>query len=537
MRRWPWRVPWRGLRPRRSTGIDLSPAEFADLLDLVGTELLHWLTDLPTSPATMAARLAATPGLDPSAVLEAINQPPTGPAGDPRTLIALLGQAAKLADETAGHRYLAYVAGGGDLVSALGMLLAYGWNRHGGLIEHAPGLAETEQAMIRWMADLMELPSGSGGVLTSGGSQAIFSAVIAARDHHLRGEHRRGRLYVTDQTHFAIRKAAHLAGLPRDAVVTVSTTDGRHVDVEALDEAIRHDRDHGLLPFLVVGSAGTTGTGDVDDLVRVGEVAHRHGCWFHVDACYGGFFQLTARGRAALTGINTADSIAVDPAKSLFAAFGTYGALLVREVALLERAHTLDEDEDYLERVPHDRANPADLSIELTRPCRGLALWLQVHVHGLDALAQALDTRLDLAHYAYVVLNACAELDVPHCPSLSTVVFGVKDGDDEANRALHRRIHATGTVVLSSTRLHGRYLVRMCILSHRVTLADIDAVLDIILTAAQAPRTATEPAGPPAVGTLAALTRQHSEASGRPAGPPPDSIPVGLSAGFTEGPR
>jgi hypothetical protein len=168
----------------------------------------------------------------------------------------------------------------------------------------------------------------------------------------------------------------------------------------------------GLKPCLVVASAGTVNTGAVDELAELTAVAHEAGCWLHVDAAYGGFFQLTERGRQRLAGIELADSIALDPHKGMFLPYGT-GVLLVREGRRLRVAHEVHGA--YLQDLaPEDELpNFADYSTELSRDARGLRVWMPLMLHGLGAFREALDEKLDLAEYLYKELKALPRIEVP----------------------------------------------------------------------------------------------------------------------------
>jgi aromatic-L-amino-acid decarboxylase len=374
----------------------------------------------------------------------------------------------------------------------VGELLSRVLNRYTGLADLAPGLVALEDGVLRWLTSVFDLPAGANGLLTTGGSQAVLTAVLAARERHLgEADLARARLYVSDQAHLSVQKAARIAGLPRAAVRIVPTRDGRRIDPDAARTAIADDRAAGLVPFLLVGTAGTTNTGVVDPLAELASVAAEQRVWFHVDACYGGFFQLTARGRARLSGIDRADSIALDPHKSLFLPYGT-GALLVRDPATLAAAAG-DGGGDYLDDI-QTGALPdyAHLGLELTREHRGLRLWLPLHLHGLAAFRAALDERLDLALHAHAELARYPGLEVLEEPELSIVVFraapGVNGNSELATRALLERINASGRVFCSSTRLDGRLTLRLCILALRTHREHVDEALDVIAAAATSAR-------------------------------------------------
>src|SRR5262245_45702305 len=214
---------------------------------------------------------------------------------------------------TAGPGYLAYIPGGGLPHAAVADLIADATNRYVGVFAAAPGLAAIEATVVRWLCDLAGLPPQARGILTSGGSLATFSAVVAARKHLLPANFLSGTIYASDQAHYAIQKSAILAGFPEENVRAIASDGDFRIRVDALERAITADRAAGRTPFFIVGNAGTTNTGAVDDLPKLAALAARERMWFHVDAAYGGFFLMTDEGRRRLSGIERADSIVLDP--------------------------------------------------------------------------------------------------------------------------------------------------------------------------------------------------------------------------------
>ena len=398
-------------------------------------------------------------------------------------LLELVGLAAAKGFDPANPGFMAYIPGGGLYASALGDFLACVVNRYTGLARPAPAMVQLEQSVLRWLCDLFGLPSSAQGLLTPGGSMSTFAALVAARGSRL-GEHfLDGALYVSDEAHHSVAKAAKIAGFPADAVRVVPADEALRFDPEALGEAVRRDRAAGRRPFLVVASAGTINAGMVDPLDAMADVAERENLWLHVDAAYGGFFQLTDRGRAALRGIERADTVTLDPHKGLFLPYGT-GCLLARDGATLRAAH--DVAAHYLPDVTDGLPDFAAYGPELTRDFRGLRIWLPLHLHGTQAFRDALDEKLDLAYYLHQHLDALPELEVPWRPDLSLVAFRPRGGTDAECLQLLDRIHDSGRVWLSSAPIRGRLFLRACILSHRSRSERVEELAAIVQDAVAA---------------------------------------------------
>ncbi len=429
--------------------------------------------------------LPEAPVSGPDTVPSGLHAPPGEQPGEFDALLATVSDAAARAVETSSGHYFAYFPSGGLFSSAVAELLAQTVNRFTGVSAMAPGLVALERSVLRWLCDEFGLPAGSGGLLTSGASTATLSALVAARERAVRAGAPLDTLtlYVTTHTHHCVAKAARIAGLNPGQIRTVPTTAEHRMDPEAAREAVAADRAAGHRPFLLVGTAGATSTGTVDPLPELARLAADAQLWFHVDAAYGGGFVLTDRGRHALRGIERADSLTLDPHKSLFLQYGT-GALLVRDTEALRAAHAATAD--YLQDVDDDGVAPdfADLGVELTREFRGLRLWLPLHLHGVAAFRAALDEKLDLAAHADRRLREFA--DVPLRPDLTVLAFRAPGGGatgtarDRANRELLARLNATGRIFLSSTRLDGRNTLRMCVLSHRTGRAHVDDAVELI---------------------------------------------------------
>jgi aromatic-L-amino-acid decarboxylase len=380
-----------------------------------------------------------------------------------------LGPAVAKSFNTAGPGYLAFIPGGGIYSAALADFIACAVNRYVGVLQAAPVLVQIEETVVDWMARLMGYPQAARGILTSGGSLSNFAAVVTARAAKLPEDFLRGTIYVSEETHYSVMKAARLAGFPERSVRSLPVDARFRMVPEALEAAIREDRARGLAPFLVVPSVGTTNTGAVDPLPEVLAIARRERLWVHADAAYGGFFRIVPGGEALMPRLEECDSITLDPHKGLFLPYGT-GCLLVRDGEALRRAH--EGNAHYLQDVKLEGASPSfcDLSPELSRDFRGLRIWLPVQLHGLQAFREQLQEKLELTRYAYEELREDPHFEILDEPQLTVVAFALGADVPDADRKsveLLRRVNARGRVFLSSTRIRGRHVLRICVLSFR----------------------------------------------------------------------
>ncbi len=403
----------------------------------------------------------------------------------PELLEALFERIVPKSLNSAAPGFLAYIPGGGLFHAAVGDLIANSINRYVTVWSAAPGLAQLEANVVRWFCDTIGYPTEAGGYLASGASLANFSAVVTARRERLPENFLNGTIYMSDQTHHSITKAAMLAGFPVRNVRTVAVDAEYRIRLDALSDRIREDRRAGMCPFMIAGSAGTTNTGAVDDLEGLADVARSEELWLHLDAAYGGFFMLTERGRKAMKGIERADSITLDPHKGLFLPYGT-GCLLARERRALERAHRLDADYMPRREQPEEFVDFCDISPELSRDFRGLRVWLPLKMHGAAVFREALDEKLDLAWWATDELKKIDGIKIVAEPQLSTVAFRLEQPGqgpermDELNRELLGRINDRQRVNLTGTVVDGRFVLRICVLSLRTHLERMMQGLDDI---------------------------------------------------------
>ncbi|WKB50630.1 pyridoxal phosphate-dependent decarboxylase family protein [Eleftheria terrae] len=350
-----------------------------------------------------------------------------------------------------------------------------------------------EQHVIDWMCELFGYAGSGDGVFTSGGTQGNIMALLIARDwaaHRISGHdvQRDGlppyfsklRIVGSAKSHFTLRKAAALMGLGQQAMVTVpSHPDGTMV-VEALEPTLAGLRQAGLIPFAVVGTAGTTDHGAVDDLRSIAAIAQQHQAWFHVDAAYGGALMLS-RARHRLAGIEQADSVIVDFHKLWFQPISC-GAILLKDRGhfrhLLHRA-------EYLNRESDELPNLVDKSISATRRFDALKVWMTLRAVGAATIGAMVDHLLEQTQAVAGLVRDRPALRLLARPSLSTILFryvGVPQADalDDFNRRLRVGLLKAGVAVLGETMVDGQVALKLTILNPCLSMGDFEQLLDKI---------------------------------------------------------
>ncbi len=455
-------------------------------LRLYGGQVLDWVlrhfATLPEQPIGLTASR--------SRLEELLAEPPPEEGRPFAEVLALFEQhVAAYAFRVNHPRFLAFIPGAPSWVSVLGDWLCAGTNFFAGVWLEAAGPTEVELVVLDWFKALLRYPAPSGGLLTTGGSEANLTALLAARERLGFEERSRAVLYATGQRHWSVDRAVKVMGLRPDQLRAVAVGPDFRLDVGALAGAVAADRAAGLRPWAVCASAGATNTGVTDPLPALADLGRDQGLWLHVDAAYGWPAVLIPEGREALRGLDRADSLTLDPHKWFGQTFEA-GCVLVRDGRLL--AETFALRPDYMQDVAPgtDEVNFCDLGLALTRRFRALKIWLSVKVLGLGWFRALVRRCCRLAELAEEILRRSAVFQIL-CPRhLGIVCFryvpaGRQDEADldRLNLAIIEGVRATGRAFFSSTRLDGRVALRLCFVNWRTTAADVEEVIRLITDA------------------------------------------------------
>ncbi len=479
--------------PRQSP-IELTPGEFKELGHQLIDDIAKFLSSIesrPVNPAQSPAKVRR--------ILGTRSLPKRGT--NPKKL--LRGVSKMLFENSLlnGHpRFWGYISSSAAPIGALGDLLASSVNPNVGSFQLAPLATEIESQAIRWIAELIGYPTTAGGILVSGGNMANFVCFLAARKANIawnvrtegigRADARRLRVYASTETHTWIQKAADLFGLGTDSIRSIPVDGQQRMDVTALRKRIGDDKVQGDIPLMVVGTAGSVGTGAVDPLREIAAVCKDHNLWFHVDGAYGALAAVLPNAPADLKILAEADSVAVDPHKWLYAPMEA-GCALVRDPQLLVDAFSYhppyytfggdgeDVPTNYYERGPQN-----------SRGFRALKVWLALRQVGREGYRRMIAEDVQLANYLHERVKTYDELEACSL-GLSIATFRYNPRDlrgrkdileylNKLNAEILARLQNSGKAFCSSTLLDGKFVLRACIVNFRTTRSDVEALPGLV---------------------------------------------------------
>lgn len=379
--------------------------------------------------------------------------------------------------------------------------LASALNQNGAVWRNAPVASIIEARVIRWLCDLIGYAPQSFGTLTSGGSEANLVALKCARDRVYEGVRDWGVraapadlvVYASDQCHYSFVKSVDILGLGRDNLRRVPTDEHFHIRLDALREMLDADRQRGLLPCAIAGAAGATSTGVIDALDALADIAQEYGCWFHVDAAYGGALAMSGKYKHRLQGMARADSVTLDPHKWLFVPFAC-GAVLVRESARVLR-QAFDYTPEYLTEQ-RDYTGGAETAYDFfrygqlgSRRFTALKLWMALKHLGTRGYATIIERQMKLAEYFAELLDDAPDFQRVG-PTETAVVCGRylptdaiywdNAAQDALQQRLQQNVERSGAAFFATTILHGRRVLRVNINSYLTERHHITDLLELL---------------------------------------------------------
>jgi len=478
----------------RSSPLDLSPEQFRTLGHHLVDQLAELLREMPRGPVTTGAGLT-----DVRDALGRRGMPREG--SDPRALLDHAIELLRAHNLYNGHpRFYGFITSSAAPIGALAELIAATVNQNVGGYLLSPMATEIEAQTMRWIAELLGMPEGSGGVLVSGGNMANMVAVWTARAQALgTGIRERGirelpplRLYASGETHTWVQKAADLSGIGTDAIRWIAPDDRQRMDTGALRDALERDRAAGDRPLAIIGTAGSVSTGAIDPLGELAAIAREHGVWFHVDGAYGAPAAILPDAPDDLKALREADSVAVDPHKWLYAPLEA-GCVIVRHPEMLRDAFSYHPPyyPDAVEE-PDPPIYYHEWSPQNSRGFRALKVWLALQQVGRSGYERMIAEDVALAKRMFEMAAAHDELEAATL-GLSIATFryvGPEDRDTRAqrleelnvlNKAIMERMQSEGRAFLTNAVIDDTYLLRACIVNFRTGEEDVRAVIDEVV--------------------------------------------------------
>lgn len=381
-------------------------------------------------------------------------------------------------------RSFSFIPGPASPLSWFTDILTSGHNIHASNVANAPLPITIEHRLIHDLSEKIGFdPVQSGGVFVSGGSMATLTAITAARDAMISLPNlSKATVYLTQQAHFSVAKAFHVAGFADTQLRYVPTDDLYAMDVNALARQIAQDKADGYQPLIIVATTGTTNTGTIDDLTSITQIARQHHMWVHADGAYGLSHIFTQEGATLLKGIDQVDSVTWDAHKLLFQTYSCAMVIVKDKKHLLS---TYGVEAEYLDDISSNDAqiDPEKLGIELTRPPRGLKLWVTLQVLGEEGLSARIQHGQQMAHYVAQQVAQMSDWQVETPPQLSIVNIRYHDpnqSSEENNRIMRyaaARIAESGYAVAYTTELNQKRVIRFCTIHPDTTTDDIDGTL------------------------------------------------------------
>ncbi|HLJ96609.1 MAG TPA: aminotransferase class V-fold PLP-dependent enzyme [Gemmataceae bacterium] len=476
---------WEQLRRELATPMphpDL--AALRAMTDQTAAWILEHFASLPEQPLGRTA---------PSAEMESLlrEPPPESESDFSHVLDEFRHKIAPYAIRINHPRFLAFIPSAPNFVSVLADFLCSATNFFAGVWLEAAGPSQVELVVLGWFKQFLGYPPQASGILTSGGSEANLTALLVAREPLSYEDRGRAMLYLTQERHWSMDRAAKIIGLRPDQLRPIPADAHFRLDPVALRQTVQEDRRAGRLPWAVVANAGATNTGAIDPLTDLADLCQTERLWLHVDAAYGWPAVLVPEEKRHFAGIERSDSLTLDPHKWFAQPFEA-GCVLIREGKRLAETFLLRPD--YMQDVEpsSEEVNFADRGVALTRRFRALKIWLSVKVLGVGWFRDGIARSCRLAELAQGLLERSAYFEILSARQLSVVCFryvpaGFRDEGREDPEALDRLnldlidgVRASGRAFLSSTRLRGRVAIRLCFVNWRTTAADVEEVVRLV---------------------------------------------------------
>lgn len=382
-------------------------------------------------------------------------------------------------------RFFAFVPGPNNFIGVLGDILASGFNVFSGTWAEASGPSEIEIIILDWFKEIFGFPKNAGGICVSGGSTANLTALAVARFVKLQNKIEKAVVYLSNQTHSSVERALMVLGFSQEQLRKIDADPIHGIDCTQLKRIIVNDRALGQIPFCLISNAGTTNTGAVDPLLELAEICAQENIWHHVDGAYAAVTLICPETKQLFKGLNRVDSLSFDPHKWLFQPY-ELGCVLVRDKTQLLQTFLIQPE--YMRDVhgEKDEINFCDYGIQLSRGFRALKLWMSLQYFGAENFRAAIMHGIRNAEYAESQLkkSSCWEVITP--AKLGVITFRFVHPKLTAKNVVHSMacvvelLMQDGFALVTSTKIHGEPVLRLCTINPRTTTDDIAQTLKML---------------------------------------------------------
>jgi aromatic-L-amino-acid decarboxylase len=409
----------------------------------------HYLIDYISDYLQQVQDKPLFPNVEPAVLHELFNEPiPNQPASLTEIQKTLEVKLMPYCTHVNHAGYMGLITPTPNPAGILGDLLVAALNQNLGVYSIGPSAVTMELRVIRWLSDLIGYGNNAGGNLTSGGMMANFIGLKLARDFatadSAQHEGVRGQwaVYVSEERHISIDKSVDCVGIGRKNLRLLPTNEKFQVDIEVLEKTLLEDKEKNILPLCIIGLAGTTNLGAIDDLKKLHEIAVRERCWYHIDAAYGGGMLLSNQNAALLQGIHLADSVTIDPHKWFYVPLDA-GAILVKEHKRLtasfgmQPAYLTDQTPQKQERYQF-YVN----GFEQSKRFRSLKVWMSFQHYGKDKIGQWVDNNVSQAKHLHKLVSANKDFESATEPIMSAICIRYKSNglNNEQLTRLHYEV-------------------------------------------------------------------------------------------------
>ncbi len=487
------RFPSLKLSADQRTDLDLTTDELTALLAEATAMITRRYASLPDADAFNAHSV--------DTIIDYFNEPlPESPEAIDHLFERVEKQLFDTATLNIAPKMFAYVMAGGNHVSMVADLLTSAINQNGAKWHLAPAMTEIEKRVIQWTADFIHLPGHQAGAMVTSGSSANLAGLNIAKNRHFAAQNIRENgwfgmkpaiVYTSVETHNSVTKSIEFLGIGRNNLRMIPVDHSLRMDLNALTQTIEQDIADGYQPFCVIANAGTVNSGAIDPMDAMADIAEQYSLWFHVDGAYGALAASVAELAPLYKGMERADSVALDFHKWLYQPYEV-GCVLVKNWDILQTSYYTPASYLTMGGKDADRFNVNEHHFDLSRNGKAFKIWLSLKAYGAGAFRQMIAKDVALAKQLADMIRQDATLELISHHPLGICCFrycpaGLDDdvAINDFNKQLIPALEQDGRIFITGTTIYNKFVIRACLINHRLQLENIQYLLTVIKDVAQ----------------------------------------------------